>query len=287
MNENCYLCGSSEHRVVFVEGEVSLRRCDACHHMYSSYEQAEHYDGYWEEGVTDADLRFWDDAHRAVHHEFLDRHLPAGPGNLVDVGCGLGFFVAAARARRPDWRATGYELSTAAVDWSHDQLGLVDVVHAGRVEEAGIAPGSIDYITMWDVIEHLSNPQPLLRSLRDLLRPGGVLFVQTPNVRVQLVKAWLTAARDRGVVPDKQYLALRDHVNQFSRPSLAQLARDTGFAEPRYEVLPPIEAVGGKDRPLATAVKRGYGTATKVAWRASAGRLMVNPTLFAFLTSEG
>jgi SAM-dependent methyltransferase len=254
--------------------------------MYSSYEQAEHYDGYWDDGVSDDDLRFWDDAHRGVHHEFLDHHLPPGPGNLVDVGCGLGHFVAATLRRRPEWNADGYELSTAAVEWSHRELGMAGHVHNGRVEDGGIAPGSVDVITMWDVIEHLSNPQPLLRSLRELLRPGGTLFVQTPNVRVQLAKAWLTAAKDRGVVPGKHYLALRDHVNQFSRPSLGQLARETGFAEPRYEVLRPIEAVGGQERPLATAVKRGYGAATKVAWKASMGRVMVNPTLFAFLTPE-
>ena len=284
MNEHCYLCGNTGHRVVFVEDGVALHRCASCGHVYSSFDQVQHYDGYWDAGVSEVDLRFWDDAHRAVHHDFLDHHLPARPGRMVDVGCGLGHFVAAARARRPDWDTSGYELSAPAVAWAHAELGLEGFVHEGRLEDSGIEPGSVDVVTMWDVIEHLSRPQPLLAAVRELLKPDGTLFVQTPNVPVQLAKAWATAVKDRGVIPGKHYLALRDHVNQFSRASLGRLAHETGFAPPRFEVLPPIAAVGGQERPLGTTVKRAYGTATALLWRGSGRRVMANPTLFAFLT---
>ena len=115
--------------------------------------------------------------------------MPAEPGFLLDVGCGLGFFLRTIQRARPSWTIHGYEMSGAAVQWAHDHNRLEGVVRKGRVEDAAIEPGSVDIITMWDVIEHLPKPQPLLVHLRRLLKPGGFLFIQTPNWPLQYVTA--------------------------------------------------------------------------------------------------
>ena len=165
-------------------------------------------------------------------------------------------------------------------------LGLAGSVHQGLVEDAGIEPGSVDVITMWDVVEHLTRPQPLLRDLRRLLKPDGVLFLQTPSVAFQLPKAWLTVALDRGIVPGKHYLAARDHVNQFSRRSLGRLAADCGYQAPTYEVLKPILAVGGQRHRVGELAKLCVYRATRGLFAATGGRVLANPTLFAFLRPD-
>ncbi|HEX2576653.1 MAG TPA: class I SAM-dependent methyltransferase [Aquihabitans sp.] len=286
LNTACYLCGATDGSEVFVEDGVALRRCDRCRHVYSTWEQDEHYAGYWDHGVDEADLSFWDDAHRPIHEQFIDRFVPAPTGRLVDVGCGLGFFVAAMARHRPGWRADGYELAEAPVAWAHAH-GLAGSVHQGLVEEAGIEPGSVDVITMWDVVEHLTRPQPLLEALRSLLTPDGFLFLQTPSWPFQYAKARATVALDRGVVPGKHYLAAKDHVNQFSRASLTRLAVDCGFQPPTFEVLLPILAVGGQRTRVGELAKLGVYHGTRALWQASRGRVMANPTLFAFLRPEG
>ncbi len=283
-NRTCHLCGSTDAKVVFVDQGVPLRRCAACRHVYSSWSQPDDYDGYWDQGVTPADVDFWDDAHRAVFTQFVDQHLTAPTGRLVDIGCGLGYFMATLRDRRPGWDADGYELAPGAVAWAHDELGLTDTVHLGRVEDAGIGLGSVDIVTLWDVIEHLPSPQPLLDHLRTLLKPGGYVFVQTPSWPFQIARARTASALVRKGRDERCHLYARDHVNQFSRRSLTRLARDCGFRDPEFEVLKPVLAVDGSRSQLAVQAKLGLYQATKALWTASGHRVMANPTLFARLT---
>ena len=283
MNTSCYLCGSDRARTAFVEDGVPLRRCLACAHVYSSWLQDQHYDGYWGKGVSDADLEFWDVAHRLVYGEFVRRFLPKETGTLVDVGCGLGFFLAMVRRQRPGWTVRGYELSEFAVRWALEHNGLEGVVDRRPVEEGGLAPGSVDVVTMWDVLEHLPRPQGLLRHLAGLLKPDGLLFVQTPNWPVQCARARTTLLLDRGVVPGKRYVDAKDHVNQFSRASLTRLAIDTGFSPPTFDVLPPVVTVGGRQTTPRKLAKVGLYRTSQALWQATGGRVLVNPTLFAFL----
>ncbi|QXC62954.1 class I SAM-dependent methyltransferase [Aquihabitans sp. G128] len=282
-NTTCHLCGGTEGKVVFVDQGVPLRRCASCRHVYSGWSQPDDYDGYWDQGVTAADVDFWDVAHRAVFEEFTDTYLPADGGRLVDIGCGLGYFVQTMRQRRPTWQVDGYELAPGAVRWAHDELGLVDDVHLGRVEEAGIEPGTVDVVTLWDVIEHLPTPQPLLEHLRTLLRPDGYVFVQTPSWPFQIARARTAATLARKGREDRNHLYAKDHVNQFSRRSLTRLALDCGFREPTFEVLKPVLAVDGSRSTAAVQAKLGLYRATRTLWKASGHRLMANPTLFAQL----
>ncbi|MDQ2996801.1 MAG: class I SAM-dependent methyltransferase, partial [Chloroflexota bacterium] len=45
----------------------------------------------------------------------------------------------------------------------------------------GVAPGSLDCITLWEYIEHIPDPRAEIDRLADLLRSGGVLALSTPN----------------------------------------------------------------------------------------------------------
>lgn len=281
-NRRCYLCGSAEGRTVFVDQGVPLRRCGSCGHVYSSWTQDDDYDGYWDGGVTPEDIDFWDDAHRAVFDQFIDG-LEGTHGHLVDIGCGLGFFVAAMVRRKPGWQVDGYELAPGAVAFARRHNRLGDHVHLGRVEDSGIEPGSVDVVTLWDVIEHLPRPQPLLEHLRTMLRPDGFVFVQTPSWPFQIARARAQRALHRGGHEARNHLYARDHVNQFSRASLDRLARSCGFATPTYEVLKPVLAVDGNRGGLAVQAKLGIYQATRATHRLSLGRIMANPTLFATL----
>jgi 2-polyprenyl-3-methyl-5-hydroxy-6-metoxy-1,4-benzoquinol methylase len=287
MISTCYLCGSTTWKEVFVEHDVPIRKCLSCRHVFSSWEQEEHYDQFWEDEIRQPDIRFWDAAHRPVYEEFLKRFIPAQAGSLVEVGCGLGFFVSTAQKALPDWDISGYEISEAAVKWAHSKLGLGSAVHQGQVEAAKIEPRSIDAIVMWDVLEHLPRPRPLLRHLSSLLKPTGFLFLQTPNWPFQIARARATLMLDRKMVPNKDYLQPKDHVNDYSRRSLGDLAAQTGFNAPSFEILQPIMSVGGRESRIGVAAKIGLYRLSQLTWHLSRGHALINPTLFAFLHPEG
>jgi SAM-dependent methyltransferase len=98
----------------------------------------------------------------------------APPGRLLDAGAGRGRFVAAARAA--GWDARGIEPSARGGD--PYGVGL----QRASIEDADVAPGSLDAVTLWHVLEHLDDPGAALTRIRGWLRPGGVVLVGTPNL---------------------------------------------------------------------------------------------------------
>ena len=101
------------------------------------------------------------------------------PGRLLDVGSGDGSFVH--HMARHGWDATGIDPSPAALRFAgHARSGGRFL--RGSLEDYAGAAGSVDAITMWQVLEHVGEPRPALRRCRDLLRPGGVFVASVPNI---------------------------------------------------------------------------------------------------------
>jgi len=99
------------------------------------------------------------------------------PGKLLDIGAGRGRFVAHARAA--GWDATGLEPSLRGVDGARAR-GIE--LRRGAIDDAEIAPGSLDAATLWHVLEHVDEPGGALERITGWLRPGGALLVGVPNL---------------------------------------------------------------------------------------------------------
>lgn len=281
MNQTCYLCSSTQNSTVFVENGIDIVRCSHCGHVFSTYEQEEHYEGYWDDDSS-YDLGWWDNAHREIYQDFIDEFLKAPSGKILDVGCGLGFFVKRIGAQKPGWQAIGYEISEKAVKFAKEKNGLKNVF-PGIVQNSGIEKGSLDIITLWDVIEHIPKPHSLLEYLHSLLKPGGILFLQTPNFPVQLFKARLKVLL-KGMKPDGHYLEAKDHINDYTERTMKMLSQQTGFKDCKFTILKPIASVSGSQGGnLGTIFKKTYYYATKVVWLLSFKALNLNNTLFAIL----
>jgi 2-polyprenyl-3-methyl-5-hydroxy-6-metoxy-1,4-benzoquinol methylase len=276
--KSCILCNTTEAKTVFNENGIPILECNKCGHVYSSYEQEEHYDGYWEGENQTYDLDWWDIAHRSVYKDFIHSYLKKDSGRLLDVGCGLGFFVKSVLTSKPKWEVVGYEISKQAVAFANNQNGLKSV-YAGLVQNSNLQTDSFDIITLWDVIEHIPKPHSLLTYLFSLLKPGGILFLQTPNFPIQLTKANLKV-RIKGIQPDGHYLEAKDHVNNYKMDTLAELGKQCGFIEPKYKVLMPILSVAGSKSKLAIYAKLGYYLITKIIFAISFGKINWNNTLF-------
>ena len=269
----CIVCGGLRADVVFEEFDVDVFECATCGHVYSGWPGGHDYDGYFAEPIDTASAeRFWDAQHARMYDDFIARFLAGRSGKLLDVGCGLGYFVRRA-GRVPGWQAFGYEISPQAVAFARDVLGL-DTVFCGRVEDSPFAAGSFDVITLWDVIEHIPDPDPLLSYLATLLSDDGLLCMHTPNAIIQIPKAKLKR-RLRGMQPGMHYLEARDHINLYKVSTLRRVLQRNGFGRVRFIHLSPIEAVadGGV---VARMLKRAWFHAAVALFRLSLGRLNVD-----------
>lgn len=139
---------------------------------------------------------------------------PAGGRRLLDVGAYIGVFVEMAAA--VGWRAEGVEPSEWAAAEAQ-QRGLA--VQAGTLDSANLSPESFDVVTMWDVIEHLSDPAGELARARRFLRPGGWLVVHTMDIDAPIAR--LMGAR---------WPWLMDmHLYYFGRHTLSRMLTDNGY----------------------------------------------------------
>ena len=269
-NYSCVICGHSDSTIVFDEFGVDVLRCRHCGHVFSSYEADEHYDGYFGDQVTSGNHFWWDEAHTSMHSDFCDQFLVGKAGSLLDVGCGLGFFVKRASSYR-EWHVSGCDASRAAVEFAQRELGLKEV-RCGPVETCGFEEKHFDIVTLWDVLEHIPDPDPLLSFLRTLLTEDGMLFIHAPNVRVQLPKARMTRLV-RGMDPALHYLEAKDHVNLYSMNTIRQVLRRNGYGNVEFIHLRPIQSLAGSRNRVLTLAKNTAFQVSRMIFCLSLGRL--------------
>jgi len=101
------------------------------------------------------------------------------PAKVLEVGCGSGDRLVA--LRKLGWKVEGQEVDPVAVKYCREKQGLH--VFSDRLEELLEDEGKYDVILMSHVLEHVENPDELLRNCLRLLKPGGKLLLTTPNIK--------------------------------------------------------------------------------------------------------
>lgn len=184
------------------------------------------------------------------------RNLPAGD-RLLDVGCGNGQFVAEATAA--GWRASGIDLDASAVEAGR-RVGL-DLERETVQERAAREPGAFDAVTLSHVVEHVADPVVFLRAAYDVLRPGGQVWVATPN---------LAAAGHRAFDSDWVHLDPPRHLVLFEHRGLERALRTAGFSDVSALRPTPTAAVTFQ---ISDAIRRGVCPANGVRDGGAAVRL--------------
>ncbi|MBD3161739.1 MAG: methyltransferase domain-containing protein, partial [Candidatus Latescibacteria bacterium] len=98
-------------------------------------------------------------------------------GELLDVGCGPGFFLKAMRDL--GWKVAGLEISAYAAQLARERHDL-DVT-TGSISTARFQADRFDAVIMGDVLEHLPRPVEALETVRTWMKPDGLLFVAIPS----------------------------------------------------------------------------------------------------------
>ena len=98
-------------------------------------------------------------------------------GNLLDIGCSTGFFLAC--LQRYGWQVTGVDISEWASNFAREKLGLN--VFTGTVGQVRFTE-RFDVVTMYHILEHLPNPLKTLKGIPELMADRGVLIIKGPNL---------------------------------------------------------------------------------------------------------
>ena len=130
-------------------------------------------------------------------------------------------------AQTRGWEAVGVEISSWAVNEGRkNSLNIVE----GSLLKAKFPSDHFDAVTMFDVLEHLSHPREYVKEIHRVLKPGGVLIVETPNVDGFFAKH---------VYRENAYLVKpHSHICLYSLKSAARLIANVRFRSVRMARFP-------------------------------------------------
>jgi SAM-dependent methyltransferase len=249
-HEVCVACGAPESPAYLTCKSRVISRCPTCGLQWQNpqptdAELAKIYGTYYFIGSDDGESRARKlrikQATAQLYLEMIKHYLSpvreasCAKGTLLEVGSGQGEFLCEALSQ--GYSVTGVEYSAEACSAARSSLVAIDPsgarfsVKQGALEEVTLDAGSFDLCVMNDVIEHVREPQKTLARARELLRPGGVLFIATPSL-----DSW--SARLMG----KLWMEYKEeHLFFFSNSSLKRALEGAGFANvalrPGYKVL--------------------------------------------------
>lgn len=152
---------------------------------------------------------WWFSARRDLLLALLRRWVPPGR-SLLDVGCGTGFLLGAARE---EWEVWGLDPAPEAVDFCHGR-GLTRVMQ-GTVGDLGTGKFPVvDAISMFDVLEHLDDDAGALRGAVANLGNDGLVLATVPAYQ------WLWSAHD----------ASHHHRRRYTAPRLGRAFESAGLS---------------------------------------------------------
>jgi SAM-dependent methyltransferase len=186
---------SSTDRLLGYEVPARVYRCGRCDSLFqwpalSPSDLAKHYpDTYHPFRPSDhksSSLTRWKRGRGDAYRVKTATDARRTPGRLLDIGCATGEFLRDMKVRR--WDGVGVEPHVPSARRAGQIANCK--IYAKPIEDVQFDAAQFDLITMWDVLEHLQNPNEILAEAARWLRPTGTLILRIPNPRAWEARAF-------------------------------------------------------------------------------------------------
>ncbi|MFA5004810.1 MAG: methyltransferase domain-containing protein [Candidatus Omnitrophota bacterium] len=255
----CNLCGSQDHRLVYdikisspdqgkqeykitagnLQADLKLLRCAHCGLVFADPLQSRKFLK-TQYSVFKDELYISEEKGRRIAARAVLKKISRfkKPGELLEIGCAAGFLLD--EAVKLGWKTHGIEPCKWMSDFAKNKLGLGSIFDS--LEQAAFRAHYFDLIILADVLEHLDDPRSELERLRKLLKPGGILYISTPDIDSFLSR--LLKAKWWGI----QY----GHLFYFSRKTLSKMLGLCGFKPLSYSAYLRVFSVSYWQQRLAS-----------------------------------
>ncbi len=140
--------------------------------------------------------------------------------NALDIGCAGGAYLKAAKDL--GLNVVGVEPSSYLSKFAREEYGVK--VYSGTLEEQSFEAHQFGLISMWDVIEHLTNPNHVLKLIKTLIQPNGILVINYPDYSTIIAR----------ILGKKWPFWLSVHLTYFNKQTIKLLLENNGFEVKRY-----------------------------------------------------
>jgi 2-polyprenyl-3-methyl-5-hydroxy-6-metoxy-1,4-benzoquinol methylase len=136
---------------------------------------------------------------------------------FLDIGCAAGFFLSATQKR--GFKSYGIEISKEGSNFAKEKFGINiladDLLNLSREYEE-----YFDFISMFHVLEHLNDPNMYLKKIYRILKPGGHLIIEVPNIKS--IDRFFSINLIRTLQPPQ-------HLYVFDYNNLSKILKENGF----------------------------------------------------------
>lgn len=223
----CPACNSDDHTFLFYKSGGTYVTCNECKMIYlnpvfkdNALEQYYRSNHQLQGETVASDFEFYAGLYSKGLNS-IEQHLDSA-GRILDIGCSTGTFLDI--AEKSGWNCHGLELNESEARIAR---GKGHSIQENFISTAKFAE-NFDAITLWDVFEHIKDGFGFLSEAKRLLRPSGIVFLQSPNrdslaARVLQVKCNMFDGLE--------------HVNLYGFDSLSKLCERAGFEVISYETV--------------------------------------------------
>jgi ubiquinone/menaquinone biosynthesis C-methylase UbiE len=177
LEAKCDVCGSETSIELMSLHDNAYNQCTTCGLIYSKLIAAD-YDNVNEE-IFAAEIEDYAakvDSRNKLYRKSLKMfERNRTEGNFLEIGCNAGAVLVAARDN--GWNTKGVDISSTAAKYAREKYDLD--VHTGTIESAAYPDDYFDVIYSNATLEHILHPLSTLKECRRVLKPGGVLYVNT------------------------------------------------------------------------------------------------------------
>lgn len=206
MTNKCRFCPSNSVELVYKASKANSRksvheftltncgfgthgpivRCHNCHIYYVDEKIGQKKISTYYEIAEDPLYLAEQEARRVTFTHYLNKLSKFLPrkGTLLDIGTNTGLFVRLAKDN--GWKAQGLEPNKESISYAREKY-KIDLI-AKPFEDKLFPKHTFDCITMWDVIEHFTNPIEKIKLVSDYLKPGGLFAFSTIDPESLLAK---------------------------------------------------------------------------------------------------
>lgn len=212
-----------------------------------------------------------------------------GEGRLLDVGSGYGIFLSLAKDL--GWEVNGIELSEDACQFARKNFSLN--VFCGDLKEASFPKDHFDVVTLWNVLDHTTNPLKQLLEIKRILKDNGLLFIRLPNFLFQGKSRSIGDAFDK-LFFGRTYLSRKisvSHLYAFTPFSITNMLKRAGFSIFRLRNTPPAKGDPYKVFPflgdrLMNWTKNSFFIICELLYHLSIGKIIWGPSMEVFASKK-
>jgi 2-polyprenyl-3-methyl-5-hydroxy-6-metoxy-1,4-benzoquinol methylase len=222
---NCNLCQANDYKVIWSESPYQVVKCRRCGLVYNnprltqeelaSFYSPEYFHRYYlpnrEKAIQEAEGRL------------QEIECLVDKGRVLDFGCGMGFFLVAAKKR--GWETVGIEISPYASEYASKEFELS--ICKTNLKKASLLKESFDLVTFWNVLGAVVDPKSLVIQANRILRKNGLIVIQVNHRHRLILKTAYWASK---LTETKGILHVPAQVFHFTPHLMSQLLKEAQFS---------------------------------------------------------